>query len=68
MKTNVTRKERAFKNMFVDSDKIIRKIAFLEESEDKAIRAARKEVQTDSDTYLTVEKTSQFTGPPVSTD
>lgn len=44
------------------------KIAVLAESEDKAIRAARKEVQTDSDTYLTVEKTSQFTGPLVSTD
>ena len=44
------------------------KIAVLAESEDKAILAACKEVQTDSDTYLTVENTSQFTGPLVSTD
>lgn len=44
------------------------KIAVLTESEDKAIHAARKEVQTDSNTYLTVEKTSQFIGPLTSTD
>lgn len=44
------------------------KIAVLAESKDKAIRAARKEVKTDSDTYFTVENTSQFTGPLVSTD
>ena len=44
------------------------KIAVLAESEDKAIRSARKEVQTDSDTCLTVEKTSQFTCQLASTD